>query len=342
MMRAGEQMALLGVNAAAGAAGHVPAGDGTLDGALDALPLGRPVTIMIHGYRFCPFSADHDPHRHILSLTPRSDCWKAVSWPRHLHLDRPGTGLGIGFGWPARGALPRVAWRAHDAGRGLGRMIDAIHRARPDVPVQIVAHSLGARVALTALETAPPAVIRRMIVMSGAEYRGAAERALTRHAASDTKILNVTSGENAAFDLMFRLAVAPPRPLDRPLSAGLRHRAGCIDLAIDAPGTRGAPFPWPPAARARNPHLPLVGLHAAGPLRRLSPDARSRRSVLRRDARACADPHHGGAQAHISPHQIGSCDCKLGRPVTGVGMQTGGNPYPGPPPSGFCNRTRLS
>jgi pimeloyl-ACP methyl ester carboxylesterase len=240
MMRAGEQMALLGVNAAAGAAGHVPAGDGTLDGALDALPLGRPVTIMIHGYRFCPFSADHDPHRHILSLTPRSDCWKAVSWPRHLHLDRPGTGLGIGFGWPARGALPRVAWRAHDAGRGLGRMIDAIHRARPDVPVQIVAHSLGARVALTALETAPPAVIRRMIVMSGAEYRGAAERALTRHAASDTKILNVTSGENAAFDLMFRLAVAPPRPLDRPLSAGLRHRAGCIDLAIDAPEARAA------------------------------------------------------------------------------------------------------
>jgi hypothetical protein len=34
MMRAGGQMALLGVNAAAGAAGHVPAGDGTLDEAL--------------------------------------------------------------------------------------------------------------------------------------------------------------------------------------------------------------------------------------------------------------------------------------------------------------------
>jgi pimeloyl-ACP methyl ester carboxylesterase len=47
------------------------------------------------------------------------------------------------------------------------------------VPVHIVAHSLGARVALTALETAPPAVIRRMILMSGAEYRGAAERALS-------------------------------------------------------------------------------------------------------------------------------------------------------------------
>jgi pimeloyl-ACP methyl ester carboxylesterase len=233
-------MALLGVNAATGAEGHVPAGDQTLGSALDDLPPGAPVTIMVHGYRFCPFSPDHDPHGHILSLTPRKDCWKAVSWPRHLHLDRPGMGLGIGFGWPATGALPRVAARAFDAGRSLGRMIGTIHRARPDLPVHIVAHSLGARVALTALETAPPGVLSRMILMSGAEYRGAAERALSLPAAARCHVLNVTSRENAAFDLMFRLAVPPARALDRALSAGLGHMNGCTDLAIDHDATRAA------------------------------------------------------------------------------------------------------
>jgi hypothetical protein len=84
---------------------------------------GRPVTILIHGYRFCPSSAAHDPHRHILSLTPRRDCWKAVSWPRHLHLDRPGTGsASVSAGPP--GGLCRAWPGAPMTGRGLGRMID--------------------------------------------------------------------------------------------------------------------------------------------------------------------------------------------------------------------------
>jgi len=233
-------MALLSVNAAKNAGGFVPAGDRTLEAALDGLRPGEPATILIHGYRFCPSQPDHDPHRHILSLTPRTDCWKAVSWPRHLHLDRQGKGLGIGFGWPAMGTLPDVANRAYEAGRRLGRMIDLVHRLRPDAPVNIVAHSLGARVALTALETAPPGVIRRIILMSGAEYRTAATRALSLPAAAQATVLNVTSGENAAFDLMFRLAVGPDVPFDHALSAGLGHLPGCIDLAIDNATTRAA------------------------------------------------------------------------------------------------------
>ncbi|KPQ13777.1 MAG: alpha/beta hydrolase fold, partial [Rhodobacteraceae bacterium HLUCCO18] len=212
MMGAGWRMALLSVNTEENPDGHAPAGDRTLAAALDTLAPGGSVTVMIHGYRFCPHHPRTDPHRHILSLNPRTDCWKAVSWPRHLHLDRPGAGLGIGFGWPATGPLPRVARRAHRAGQQLARMIDAIQAARPDAQVNLVAHSLGARVALTALETAPRDVVRRMILISGAEYRARAERALRSPAAMRLRVLNVTSGENAAFDLMFRLAVAPSDP----------------------------------------------------------------------------------------------------------------------------------
>ncbi len=233
-------MALLSVNAAKGTEGHRPAGTRTLGQALGALPLGQPVTTLIHGFRFCPSDPAHDPHRHILSLSPRPDCWKAVSWPRHLHLDRPGRGLGIGFGWPAMGALPQVAKRAFEAGQDLARMIDTIHCLRPDAPVQIVAHSLGARVALTALAAAPPGALRRMILIAGAEYREAAELALSQPAAARTQVLNVVSGENRVFDLLFRFVVNPERRFDRPLSAGLGHLVGCTDLAIDDPATRAA------------------------------------------------------------------------------------------------------
>jgi hypothetical protein len=233
-------MALLSVNAAGGEQGHQPAGAGTLDAALARLPEGRPVTVLIHGFRFSPHDPATDPHRHILSLAPRRDCWKAVSWPRHLHLDRPGAGLGIGFGWPATGSLPRVAARAHGAGHCLARMLWAIRSRRPDVPVQVMAHSLGARVALTALGTAPERSVRRMILLSGAEYRGAARAALGMPAAAGCQVLNVTSGENAPFDLLFRLAVAPGTLSDRPLSAGLPELARWTDLPIDTAPARAA------------------------------------------------------------------------------------------------------
>jgi pimeloyl-ACP methyl ester carboxylesterase len=233
-------MALLNVNAADTGQGFTQAGAMPLEPALEALAPGRPVTIMIHGYRFCPHDADRDPHRHILSLTPRADCWKAVSWPRHLHLDRPGAGLGIGFGWPARGPLPRVAARARDVGLQLARLIATLRHRRPDAPVQIVAHSLGARVALTALGHAPEAAVRRIILMSGAEYRGLAAHALASPGAAACEVLNVTSRENAPFDLMFRLAVPPDRPSDLPLSAGLAGHARSLDLRIERETTRAA------------------------------------------------------------------------------------------------------
>jgi pimeloyl-ACP methyl ester carboxylesterase len=233
-------MALLSVNAAGGEQGHEPAEAGTLDAALDLLPEGRPVIVLIHGFRFSPYAPGTDPHGHIFSFEPTRECWKAISWPRHLHLDRPGAGLGIGFGWPANGALPRVSARAHDAGACLSRMLRKIRACRPDAPLQIMAHSLGARVALTALCAAPERAVQRMILLSGAEYRSAARKALTTPAAAGCEVLNVTSGENALFDLMFRLAVPAGSLSDKPLSAGLPELARWTDLRIDRAVERNA------------------------------------------------------------------------------------------------------
>ena len=208
--------------------------------ALSKLPPGAAVTVMIHGYRFCPATPAHDPHRHILSLAPRRDCWKAVSWPRHLHLDRPGAGLGIGYGWHARGRLADVAARAFDTGDDLAGLLRQIKRLRGDVHVNIMAHSLGSRVALAALAALPPGHVARMILLSGAEYRDVARAAMAAPAGRRPEVLNVTSGENAPFDALFRLCVPAPRLADWPLSAGLPGVAGWTDLRVDCPGTLAA------------------------------------------------------------------------------------------------------
>ncbi|MBF9031986.1 alpha/beta hydrolase [Rhodobacterales bacterium HKCCE3408] len=202
--------------------------------ALHALPEGAPVTVMTHGFRSDPFRPGHSPHTHILSPVSRNDCWKAVSWPRHLGLTRPGAGLAVGFGWPARGRLDRVARRAWEAGAALSETIAGIGEMRPDARVRIIAHSLGARVALRALQDQRPGLVEAVILLSAAETQAAADRAAFSPAGRAARILNVTSGENLAFELLFRLFAPGTETFVRHVSAGLSgpHR-GWLDLKID-------------------------------------------------------------------------------------------------------------
>lgn len=213
---------------------------GGLTPALDALPKGAAVTIMIHGYRFAPGAQGHDPHAHILSQTPDPGCWKAISWPRHLHLHRAGAGLGIGFGWPARGRLGQVAARAFAIGAVLADLIAQIRDHRPDLSVNMIAHSLGARVALAALQGLRAGDVARLVLLSGAEYRSHARAAMASPAGGCARVLNVTSGENALFDMIFRLCVPAPTLWDRALAAGITDQARWSDLSIDRADTRAA------------------------------------------------------------------------------------------------------
>ena len=202
------------------------------------LPWGARVTFLIHGFRFDPAVPAHSPHTHILSLRPRPGCWKALSWPRHLHLDRDAGHLGLAFGWPATGSPASVATRAFEAGAGLAELVDRLHRLRPDLSLSFFAHSLGARVALRALSGSPAGSISRVILMSGAEYRDAAQAALETPAGRAAQIVNIRTAENLPFDLAFRLTVPAPFFGSLPLSAGLQGFPNWTDLRIDCPRTR--------------------------------------------------------------------------------------------------------
>jgi len=226
-----------------------------LDAALAQLPPGAPVVVMIHGFKFAPGVDGNCPHRHILSLTPDVGGVKAVSWPRHLGFgrDHGPEGLCIAFGWNARGTIWQ-AWRqAAQAGVALADLLGRI-QARRAGPVDMLAHSLGARVALAAMGALPAHSIGRAVLMMAAEYQSTAAQAMLSAAGRTAEVFNVTSRENDLFDALAEWAVRAPKRGDRTLGAGLGVQASnWIDIQFDCPEVRnalaGIGYRIPPPAR---------------------------------------------------------------------------------------------
>ncbi|MDE3123089.1 MAG: alpha/beta hydrolase [Paracoccaceae bacterium] len=230
-------MPLLQVNAE-GTNPRTVGGESRLAGALAALPMGAPVVVMIHGFRFSPTVPGQSPHTHILALDPNPGCWKALSWPRALgfgqgHEDE---GLCVAFGWEARGTIWRAYHEAAAAATALARLLGRIEALRPGTRADIVAHSLGARVALQAMPLLSRPLVRHAILLAAAEFRRPAARALDCPAARGALFVNVTSGENDLFDFLIERLV--PRWPDRALGLGTgQARPNWIDLQLDHPDT---------------------------------------------------------------------------------------------------------
>lgn len=236
-----------------------------LAAALDALPPGAPIAVLIHGYRFDPGAPDHDPHRLLFAQAPARQCAKLVSWTEGLGFDEtPETGLAIGFGWPARAAhLPslvrlghtgfaEIYARAGAAGAALAGLIAQIAALAPGRPIDILAHSLGARVALSALprlEAGAAGAIGRLILLGGAEYAGTARAALAQMghgcagapgpgrmpARTAPEIYSITARQNDLYDALFETFAPRDDALcDRVLSRGV-DAPNWFSLQLDAP-----------------------------------------------------------------------------------------------------------
>ena len=215
-----------------------------------------PVIVMIHGYKYLPGHPDHCPHRRILSLHPNTSDTRMQSWPRRLgfgtgHRDE---GLGVAFGWNARGALWAAQASARAAGSALAEMIGRLHRANPDRPLHVIAHSMGTEVALQALQDLPPGSVERIVSMTGACFQDRTRRALATPAGRRVDFLNVVSRENDAFDFLFERLIAPETPGDRSIGHGL-DAPNAVTMQIDCPHTLG--------------HLDRLGHPLPGPDRRV-------------------------------------------------------------------------
>ncbi len=226
-----------------------------LRAALDTAPQG-PIIILLHGYRFTPENPAYSPHNHIFSDQPDPQQKRAISWPRHLGFGRDlaNEGLCIGFGWHARGTIWQAYRAAKAAGKNLAKLINIIAELAPDRGINIMAHSLGARVFLTALPHIKSAPVKRAVLMAAAEMRDVTDGYLASLSGQSVEILNITSRENDLFDLLVETAIAPLRPTARSLGHGLATpQHNWLDLQLDCPKTlrnlRHAGYPIAPPSR---------------------------------------------------------------------------------------------
>lgn len=209
-----------------------------------------PVTIMVHGYKYQPGHPVHCPHASLMSPAPHAEDRRVVSWPARLGLqDR----VAISFGWQARGSIWAAHRRAALAGEALAMLVREIRRLAPRRPVNVIAHSLGARVALAAVRAGAPGAITRAVLLAAAEYGEVARHTLDSAKGGRTQVLNVTSRENDLFDFLLERLVPPEHQGDRMLGHGGVNLPHMVTLQLDdaqsLAALRGLGFPIAPPDR---------------------------------------------------------------------------------------------
>lgn len=233
-----------------------------------ALRRSQPLVVMIHGYKFDPFDARaENPHDYLYHFDPSLVCadrWqRPASWPLGLGFrerDPWGIhGLGVGFAWSSRprqriGAFCQSYIEAGNAGRALLETLDILAQAYPRRDIDIFVHSLGARVALTALRVAARRGrsdlierIGRVLLLGPAELASVARDTMTlieRAApARRPEIYNIVARENDFFDVLVE-RFSPRMKGVRPICVGSHGLGedfeGWLDLQIDSPALK----PW--------------------------------------------------------------------------------------------------
>ncbi len=174
-----------------------------LEDAADELADDQPVVVMAHGFLFDPkqsanpVPADSDnPHSRVYHFQDRNEAEEqkehTTSWLLHLGFepdDRAGASrLAVAFGWHSQPGFAQSLLeygqnfyaRAYDfAERSawpFANVLDELARRLPDRRIDIVTHSLGARLVVRALALAAkhqPAIIERIdriVILGGSEY----------------------------------------------------------------------------------------------------------------------------------------------------------------------------
>lgn len=222
-------------------AGGAP--EATIAASLRSLPPSAPVVIMVHGKGYEPGIPGRDPHQLIFAARSGHGRSRNISWPRRLGFALPGSrdplGLCIGFGWDSGGAVWQAVRTADMAALMLARLVQMIRRIDPARRVDLIGHSLGARVILGAVPLMAEGAVHRVILLAGADFTGRAARALASPAGRAAEFFNVTSRENDLFDFLFERAFSP-FGRHAALGRGLEGAANWLDVQLDHPTTVAA------------------------------------------------------------------------------------------------------
>ena len=186
-----------------------------------------PIIIMVHGDKYDPTQAATCPHRKIFNAKN--------GWPAALHAT-DNQALGIAFGWRARGPLRDVFNAAGLLGKELAEIVGKLCQAAPHRPLHLIAHSMGAEVALAALCQSPAGSISRVILLTAASFQSHAALALSSPAGCRAELINVVSRENDLFDFAIERLVSGINDIDRTLGHGL-VASNALTVQLDCPAT---------------------------------------------------------------------------------------------------------
>ena len=193
----------------------------TLEPALAALPVGAPIVIYVHGHLDWPH-------------------------PKVLQQAREQVGLAITLNWPATarfiGVFPDVGQLYDDAGKAapsLAWLINLLAELSPDRQIDLMAHSLGARVGLQALPRLKQGNLARFVGLAAVEFSAITLAALQAPVARDIAFYNVTTAKTALFHRLMHHFGPRPGPADGLLCRGFAFpRRNWIDIRLDAPAVR--------------------------------------------------------------------------------------------------------
>jgi len=194
-----------------------------------------PLAIMVHGFQYSPRDPARSPH---LSLYEPGE---ASGWPARLGHGAAQAPVCLGFGWESRGSIWQAYARAPRAARALAELVDLAAALAPRRRITLLAHSLGARVALQSLRHMPAGALSRAILMAGCEFRHRALAAADCPAGRAADFLNVSAAQNRPYDLLLEYLFAPARPGRAAMGRGMGGAgARWCDLALSCPETRAA------------------------------------------------------------------------------------------------------
>lgn len=190
----------------------------TLEPVLETLPKNAPIVIYVHGH---------------------------LDWPHPdiLQQARKQVGLAITLSWPAQarflGLVPDVNQLYIDAGNAapaLAELINLLGRLAPHHQVDLLAHSLGARVGLQSLQYLQRDNLARFIGLAAVEFSAYTLLALQEPAARDIAFYNVTCPKPALFHHLMHYLGPRPGPADGLLCRGFAFpRSNWIDICLEKP-----------------------------------------------------------------------------------------------------------
>ncbi len=223
-----------------------------LANAIAALPDKRPIVIMVHGYGHHPLMPSADPTHHIFAPDVAAHSAHKISWPMAMGFGEGAChqGLCLTYSWPGRIEIQTSFWqrlnrfstiynRCEVAACSLAQLIICLNEITPDRPVNLLAHSLGARTALLALTHLPRNTVSRLVLMGAAVYVSEAQAIMRSPLAAQTAhVLNVTARENRIYDILFE-AIAPRQNVcDASLGQGWPDApANWTEMQLDNPET---------------------------------------------------------------------------------------------------------